>query len=113
MNPSPPLLLATLALACASVVAGACGDRTFSATIDRGPPEIDHAAAWYPLDDASNIGRNRAGRGEAALATLVQIVNDAQRGPVADINGGGLALLPPGDRDLPGGFWLKTAPQGA
>jgi hypothetical protein len=99
-----------LALAVATLAA--CNGATLDATVDHGPAELDRPTAWYPLNDAARIGRDRADGRLEALAAGVQIINDPQRGLVANFNGGSLTLLPPVRRDFTVVFWLNTTQQG-
>ncbi|MEA2698992.1 MAG: hypothetical protein QOI66_3263 [Myxococcales bacterium] len=95
------------------LIGASCADQTIQGTIDHGPVELDRPAAWYPLDQTTRLGRDRAdGNRPDALATNVQVVSDPQRGPVVQINGGVLVLLPAVHKDFTVAFWLNTTQQG-
>jgi Concanavalin A-like lectin/glucanases superfamily len=95
------------------LVGAACADQTIPATTNHGPTELDRPSAWYPLDQAPRVGRDRASATRPdALATNVEIVSDPERGSVAQFNGGALVLLPRVHRDFTVAFWLQTTQQG-
>jgi hypothetical protein len=95
------------------LIGSACADQTIQGTIDHGPVELDRPTAWYPFDQPARVGRDRAGGDRPdALATNVHVVNDPQRGPVLQIDGGWLGLLPAVHRDFTVAFWLNTTQQG-
>ncbi|HEY2899513.1 MAG TPA: LamG domain-containing protein [Polyangia bacterium] len=98
----------------AATLAG-CTGATLDATGDHGPTELDRPTAWYPLNDATRIGHDRAAGRSDAIAAGVQIVSDPKKGPVAAFDplvGGSLTLLPPVSRDFTVAFWMKSTQQG-